>query len=110
MMSNGSSRDHAQGVSMKTDPARRRQWARSVLPLLAACLAQATSAAVAQAPGSSATAPPSTEQQTTSGPRVETETTLIDLGQLARGETSEARFALHNRGDETLQILRVKPG
>jgi hypothetical protein len=101
MMNGGSSRDRAQGVSMKTAQARRRRRARLILPLLAVGLVQAGSAAVAQAP---------VEENAATGPRVEAETTLIDLGQLLRGETSEARFALHNRGDETLRILRAKPG
>jgi len=95
---------------MKTVQARRRQRARSILPFLAACLVQAGPAAVAQEPASSATAPSPVEQQAASGPRLEAETTLIDLGELVRGEASVARFAIHNRGDETLRILRAKPG
>ena len=44
------------------------------------------------------------------GARIEMGQVEVDLGQLVKGETAEARFAIHNRGDETLRILRAKPG
>lgn len=54
---------------------------------------------------------PSPEQTPAlSGPRIEVPEVEVDLGQLVRGETAEASFALHNRGGETLRILRAKPG
>lgn len=44
------------------------------------------------------------------GPRVRAESTEIDLGIVARGTSPRARFALHNLGDEVLQIIEAKPG
>jgi len=44
------------------------------------------------------------------GPRVEVERLEIDLGQIARGATVEARFELRNVGDVDLHILEAKPG
>ena len=44
------------------------------------------------------------------GPRIEMGQLEVDLGELIKGETAEARFAIHNRGDEVLRILRAKPG
>ncbi len=43
-------------------------------------------------------------------PKLEIRTMQIDLGQIARGAPAEARFELRNTGDETLQVIRVKPG
>jgi len=34
----------------------------------------------------------------------------IDLGQISRGATVEARFELRNVGDADLHILEAKPG
>jgi hypothetical protein len=44
------------------------------------------------------------------GPRIEVEVTEIDLGQIDRGADAEAKFTLRNTGDQTLQILKAKPG
>jgi len=44
------------------------------------------------------------------GPRAEFKTLTLDLGQVPRGQSAEARFELVNRGDELLKILEVKPG
>jgi len=43
-------------------------------------------------------------------PRAVVETREIDLGQVVRGESAEARFELRNDGDEVLRVLRAKPG
>ena len=44
------------------------------------------------------------------GPRAVVEQTGVDLGEVVRGETVEAVFEISNAGDETLRILKVKPG
>ena len=44
------------------------------------------------------------------GARVEVERLEIDLGQISRGATVEARFTLRNTGDRDLHILEAKPG
>jgi hypothetical protein len=44
------------------------------------------------------------------GPRLEVDPMEIDLGAVDRGEDAEARFTLRNTGDQTLKILRAKPG
>ncbi len=44
------------------------------------------------------------------GPRAVVETPKIDLGQVPRGDSVEARFVIRNDGDEVLRILKVKPG
>jgi len=44
------------------------------------------------------------------GPRVEVETLEIDLGEISRGATVEARFRLRNVGDRDLHILEARPG
>ena len=44
------------------------------------------------------------------GPRFEVDSLVCDLGELRKGEDGLARFAVTNSGDETLRILRVKPG
>ena len=60
--------------------------------------------------------PPASEQAPAQSPpgkqgaRLEMDRLEVDLGQLVKGETAEARFAIHNRGDETLRILNAKPG
>lgn len=64
-------------------------------------------------PSVAQTPPPPPEaqaQETAPAPRLVLETNLIDLGQLVRGESAEARFALRNEGDAVLRILRAKPG
>ncbi len=43
-------------------------------------------------------------------PKLEIQTTQIDLGQIVRGASAEARFELRNTGGETLEVIRVKPG
>ena len=45
-----------------------------------------------------------------SGPRIEVDATEIDLGVLDKGATAEATFTLRNGGDQTLKIIRAKPG
>ena len=50
------------------------------------------------------------EQPLPSGPRLEFESTEIDLGTIDRGEISMARFTVRNLGDQPLRIVRVKPG
>ena len=86
----------------------RARFRRRPVGLLAATLL-ACGIATAQAPPE---APPeaASEAAPTTGPRLEVPEDVVDLGQLVRGETGEARFALHNRGDATLRILRAKPG
>jgi hypothetical protein len=60
--------------------------------------------------------PPAAGQASTEAPpakqgaRIEMDQVEVDLGQLVRGETAEARFAIHNRGDEILRIVNAKPG
>jgi hypothetical protein len=44
------------------------------------------------------------------GPRIEVDATEIDLGAISRGEKAEAKFTLRNTGDQTLKILKAKPG
>jgi hypothetical protein len=44
------------------------------------------------------------------GPRLEVDPMEIDLGAVDRGEDAEARFTLRNTGDQTLEIIRAKPG
>ena len=67
------------------------------LPLAAALLGAAALAAVAAEPEPV-------------GPRVAVERLEIDLGQVSRGATVEARFELRNVGDRDLRILEAKPG
>jgi hypothetical protein len=43
-------------------------------------------------------------------PTIEVRERVVDLGQVNRGETVVARFALANVGDATLRIIRAKPG
>jgi hypothetical protein len=45
-----------------------------------------------------------------SGPRIEVDAAEIDLGALDKGVTAEAKFTLRNSGDQTLKIIRAKPG
>jgi hypothetical protein len=45
-----------------------------------------------------------------SGPRIEAEAAEIDLGMIDRGAPAEAKFTLRNSGDQTLKIIRAKPG
>ena len=45
-----------------------------------------------------------------SGPRLEFESTEVELGTIDRGEVSTARFTVRNLGDQPLRIVRVKPG
>ena len=45
-----------------------------------------------------------------SGPRLRVDEMQVDLGTLIKGDRSVAEFALHNDGDETLRIVKVKPG
>jgi hypothetical protein len=98
---------YGEGVLMVSAHSRRRRPGRLVF---AGLLVLAGGAAPAQEPP----APPAVEQtdgtQPATGPRIEVEQHTVDLGQIVRGETAEARFAFHNRGDETLRILRAKPG
>ena len=79
---------------------RRNGPERIAVPVLLALLAMAGGAAAAQP----------AEAPATTGPRIEVEQREIDLGSIVRGEAAEARFALHNRGDKTANVLRVKPG
>jgi hypothetical protein len=44
------------------------------------------------------------------GPRLEVDPMEIDLGPIDRGEDAEAKFTLRNTGDQTLEILKAKPG
>lgn len=46
----------------------------------------------------------------TIGPRLEIEPREIDLGPIDRGADVEAKFTLRNTGDQTLEILKAKPG
>jgi hypothetical protein len=50
------------------------------------------------------------EEGSQPAPRLVVESKEIDLGQLVRGESAEASFALRNEGDAVLRILRAKPG
>jgi len=50
------------------------------------------------------------EQPVPSGPRLEFDSTEVDLGTVDRGETATARFVVRNAGDQPLHLLRVKPG
>ena len=45
-----------------------------------------------------------------SGPRIEVETRVIDLGVINKGAPAEAKFTIRNAGDQILEILRAKPG
>jgi len=45
-----------------------------------------------------------------SGPRLVVPEREIDVGDVFRGDDAEARLELRNEGDETLHILRAKPG
>ncbi len=42
--------------------------------------------------------------------KIRVEAFEVDLGTVARGEVAEARFVVHNEGERSLRILRVKPG
>lgn len=65
----------------------------------------------AQAGAQSPPPPPeSPATVSTAAPRLVLDTEVIDLGQLVRGESAEASFALRNEGDAVLRILRAKPG
>lgn len=44
------------------------------------------------------------------GPRLEVDATEIDLGQIDKGADAKATFTLRNTGDQTLEILKAKPG
>jgi hypothetical protein len=50
------------------------------------------------------------EGKAPSGPRIEVDATEIDLGVLDKGVVAEAKFTLRNTGDQTLKIIRAKPG
>jgi hypothetical protein len=89
---------------------RRHFPNRQTAVALIAALALAGGPALAQAAESPPATPRAGEPAPAIGPRLEIDQTEIDLGKIYRGETSEARFALHNTGDETLRILRAKPG
>lgn len=105
-------------------PPRRANQVRFLLslPVLCCGLALLPSAAGAQdpAPGSApAQAPTGAQapepvqagtQEPARVPRLVAETREIDLGQVVRGATAEARFELRNEGDDVLRILRAKPG
>ena len=93
-----------------------RERIRSVAPLSARLLACGVALASCVAAAQSAPEPPEVGQSPArsspekQGPRIEMGQLEVDLGELVKGETAEARFAIHNRGDETLRILRAKPG
>jgi len=44
------------------------------------------------------------------GPRVEMESTEVDVGEIVRGHPAEGEFVLRNVGDDVLRILSAKPG
>ena len=73
---------------------------------LASCMAFAQ--ATPDPPAAGQASPDATPEK--QGARIEMEQVEVDLGQLVRGETAEARFAIHNRGDEILRIVKAKPG
>jgi hypothetical protein len=50
------------------------------------------------------------EGKASTGPRIVVDEPDLDLGQLDKGVAAEAKFTLRNAGDETLKILRAKPG
>ena len=56
------------------------------------------------------TAATATANESVGGPRFEVDAPTFDLGELRKGEDGLARFTVTNPGDETLRILRVKPG
>ena len=80
-----------------------RQASRPGLGWLAALVVVASA-------GSGAGADPASSAAPTPVPRVEVEAEEIDLGEVARGDTVEARFLLRNTGERELRILEVKPG
>lgn len=80
---------------------------RFLSPALWCGLALGWAPLAAQAP------PPPAEPQAevaAPAPRLVVDSNTIDLGQLVRGESAEARFALRNEGDAVLRVLRAKPG
>ena len=44
------------------------------------------------------------------GPRIQADVREVDFGEVVKGDVVEGRFELRNRGDEMLNIVRVKPG
>jgi hypothetical protein len=87
---------------MQTSDHRTARAALRAALLLAALLGWGAN--VAQTP------PPAAAETVVAAPRIEVAEREVDLGTVVRGETREARFALHNTGDATLRILRAKPG
>ena len=57
--------------------------------------------------GAAARQPVTADQQ---GPRLRVDEKEVHLGTLIKGDRSVAEFVLHNDGNETLRILKVKPG
>ena len=89
---------------------RRLRPGRVVVPVLLASFALAGGTAAAQTPAASPAPEQPSVASAPTGARLEVEQSEIDLGAIVRGEIAEARFALHNRGDEIAHVLRVKPG
>jgi hypothetical protein len=88
---------------------RIRRWARpAACCLLVAWMASTGGVTWGQKIAEASAGEP--EKPAASGPRIEIAQREIDLGSLFRGESAEARFEIRNLGDETLRILRAKPG
>ena len=81
------------------------QWVVGVVALAScAAFAQTTPTPSETGPAPAQAAPQK------EGARIEMDQLEVDLGQLVKGESAEALFTIHNGGDETLRILRAKPG
>ena len=96
---------------MKTPDHHPAPAARPAALLLAVLLVSGAAAAQSPRPVAGEAEPPAAgAESAVAAPRIEVPEIEIDLGEVVRGETREARFALHNKGDATLRILRAKPG
>ncbi len=54
--------------------------------------------------------PPSRATRAASPPRLNVESSNLDLGQVPPGGKAEATFIVRNTGGEVLRLLSVKPG
>jgi hypothetical protein len=88
---------------------RRATGARLRAALFTACILPAM-ALGSGGQSVSEVAPTEAPSDSVGGPRFAVDALAVDLGELRKGEDGLARFTVTNTGDETLRILRVKPG
>lgn len=87
---------------------RRANGSRVLAAVFAACVLPGLALGSGPQPGTVGATDAASEEA--GGPRFEVDALSVDLGELRKGEDGLARFTVRNTGDETLRILRVKPG